>query len=80
MSSGVGEGGFLGLVEEGSVDDVGEFSFEKSEGFSSGWSCFESSFDKGLSVGVDTELGDGDAVDCSVGLSVAASVESEPTL
>ncbi len=36
MSSGVGEGGLVGVGEEGSVDDVGEFSFEESEGFSLG--------------------------------------------
>jgi hypothetical protein len=36
MSSGVGGGGLLGVGEEGSVDDVGEFAFEESEGFSFG--------------------------------------------
>ncbi len=68
----------LGVGEEGPVDDVGEFSFEESEGFSFGGSGFESSFDERLSVGVDAYLGDGYAVDCGVGLPVAASVESEP--
>ena len=75
MSSSVLEGGLLGVGEEGSVDDVGEFSFEQSEGFSSCGSGFDSSSDEGLSVGMDTELGDGDPVDCGVGLSVAAPVE-----
>jgi hypothetical protein len=36
MSSGVGEGGLLGVGEEGSVDDVCEFAFEESDGFSFG--------------------------------------------
>ena len=75
MSSGVFQGGLLGVVEEGSVDDVGEFPFEEAEGFSSGGSGFDSSCDEGLGVGVDAELGDGDPVDCGVGLSVASPVE-----
>jgi hypothetical protein len=36
MSSGLAECGLLGVGEEGSVDDVGEFAFEESEGFSFG--------------------------------------------
>jgi len=36
MSSGVGECGLSDIVEEGPVGDVGEFSFEESEGFSFG--------------------------------------------
>ena len=36
MSSGLCEWGCLGVGEEGSVDDVGEFAFEESEGFSFG--------------------------------------------
>ena len=36
MSSGLCEWGCLGVCEEGSVDDVGEFAFEESEGFSFG--------------------------------------------
>jgi hypothetical protein len=36
MSSGGGEGGLLGVCEEVPVDDVGEFAFEESEGFSFG--------------------------------------------
>jgi hypothetical protein len=36
MSSGVGWCGLLDIVEEGPVDDVGQFSFEESEGFSFG--------------------------------------------
>ncbi len=68
----------LGVGEQGSVDDVGEFSFEESEGFSFGGSGLEASFRKDLGVGMDTELGDGDAMDCGVGLPVAASVESDP--
>ncbi len=78
MSSGVGECGLLGVGEEGSVDDVCEFAFEESEGFSFGGSGFAASFDEGLGVGVDTELGDGDPVERGVGLTVAATVQTVP--
>ncbi len=36
--------------------------------------------DEGLGVGMDAELGDGDAVDCGVGLPVSAAVEAETFL
>ncbi len=36
MPSRGGECGLLGVGEQGSVDDVGEFAFEESEGFSFG--------------------------------------------
>jgi hypothetical protein len=36
MSSGLAECGLLDVGEEGPVDDVGEFAFEESEGFSFG--------------------------------------------
>ncbi len=45
-----------------------------------GGSGFEASFDEGLGVGVDTELGDGDTVEGGVGLPVSAAVESEAIL
>ena len=77
MSSGLAECGLLGVGEEGPVDDVGEFSFEESDGFSFGRAGFESSFDEGLGVGVDAELGDGDTVQGGVGLPVSAAVQSE---
>ena len=60
MSSSGFEGGLVGVGEEGSVNDVGEFSFKQAEGFSTCGSGCESSRDEGLSVAVDTELGDGD--------------------
>ena len=75
MSSGVSELGWLGVGEQVSVDDVGEFAFEESDGFSFGGAGFEASFDEGLRLGVDTHLGDRDAVESGVGLPIAASVE-----
>ena len=36
MSSGLCEWGWLGVGEEVAVDDVGEFAFEESDGFSFG--------------------------------------------
>jgi len=78
MSSGSLELGWLGVCEEVPVDDVGEFAFEESDGFSFGGAGFESSFDEGLSVWVDPHLGDCDAVQRGVGLPVPSSVESEP--
>jgi hypothetical protein len=77
MSSGDGEGGLLGVGEEGPVDNVGEAAFEESEGFSFGGPGFETALDEGLGVGVDTDLGDRDPVQRGVGLPVTASVESE---
>ncbi len=43
-------------------------------------SGFEAPFDEDLGVGMDTELGDGDAVERSVGLAVSAEVEAETFL
>jgi hypothetical protein len=68
----------LGVFDHGAVDDVGESSFQGSESFSFGVSYGESSFHVRFGVGVASDLGDGDAVDCCVGLAVASSVESEP--
>lgn len=54
MSSGVGLCGLLGGVgvgEEGSVDDVGEFAFEGSGGFAFGVAVGGVSCDEVLSVG-----------------------------
>ena len=62
MSSGLVECGLLGVCEEGPVDDVGEFAFEESEGFSFGGAGLEAPGDERFGVGVDTYLGDGDAV------------------
>jgi hypothetical protein len=76
MSSGVGEWVLLGVGEEGAVDDVGEFAFEESKGFSFGGAGLETALDEGLGVGVDTDLGDRDAVQRGVGLPVPSPVES----
>ena len=65
----------MGVGEQVSVDDVGEFAFGESEGFPFGWSGFDASFDERLCVGVHAGLGDRDAVEGSVGLPVPASVE-----
>ena len=78
MSSGALELGWLGVLEEVSVDDVGEFAFEESDGFSFGGSGFEASFDECLRLGVDTHLGDRDPVEGGVGLPVPSAVEPEP--
>ena len=67
----------MGVLEEGSVDDVGESSFEESDGFSLGGSCFDPSFDECLCVWVDPHLGYRDAVERSVGLPVPSTVEAE---
>jgi hypothetical protein len=75
MSSGSFQLGWLGVCEHGSVDDVGEFAFEEPDGFPFGGSGLEASFDERLSVGVDPHLGDGDAVEGGVGLTVPSSVE-----
>ena len=68
----------MGVLVEGAVDDVGESAFEEAEGFSLGGSVLETLGDEGLSVGVDAELGDGNAMQRGAGLPVASSVESEP--
>ena len=78
MSSGGGEGGWFGVCEQGSVDDVGEFAFEESDGFSFGVAGGESFLNEGLSVGMDTHLGDSYAMQGGVGLTVPAPVEAEP--
>ena len=57
MSSGLVECGLLGVCEEGPVDDVGEFAFEESEGFSFGGAGLEAPGDERFGVGVDTYLG-----------------------
>jgi hypothetical protein len=49
-------------VEEVAVDDVGEAPLERAECFAAGAASSESSLDVGLSVGMATALGDGDAV------------------
>ena len=51
MSSGSLELGWLGVCEEVPVDDVGEFAFEESDGFSFGGAGFEASFDECLRLG-----------------------------
>ena len=58
----------------GSVDHVGEFAFEESEGFSFGRAGFDASFDERVDVG----LGDRDAVEGGVGLAVSFAVDPEP--
>ena len=81
MSSGEGLGvGFvvLGVGEEGAVDDVGELAFEGSDGFGFGVAVGEALFQVGLGVGVAADLGDGDAVEGGVDLTVATPVQSEP--
>ena len=75
MSSGLGEGGLLGVGVEGSVDDVGEFAFEGAEGFSFSGTGFESAVDERLGSRVHAGLGDGDAVEGGVGLPVPAPVQ-----
>ena len=78
MSSGLLECVLLGVGEQGPVDDVGEFPFQESEGFSFGRSCFEASGDECFGVGTYPHLGDRNAVQGGVGLSVAAPVQPEP--
>jgi len=68
MSSGPG----LGVVEHGSVDDVGESAFEDAEGFGLGLAGCEVLGDEVLGVGVDSYLGDGDPMQRGVGLTVPA--------
>jgi hypothetical protein len=70
--------GWLGVCDEVPVDDVGESSFEESDGFSLGRSRFDSSFDECLCPWVDAHLGDRDAVERCVGLPVSSPVEPEP--
>src|SRR5690606_4565105 len=83
-SSGGGEqvrrgcGGGVCVGEEGSVDDVGEASLEGSERFGLGLAVLgHAAFEVGLGVVVDAELGDGDAVDGGVELTVSGAGETE---
>ena len=78
MSSGLVEGGLLGVCEQGPVDNVGESAFEESEGFSFGRSSLQSSSDERFGVGMYPYLGDRNAVQRGVGLPVPAPVQSEP--
>ena len=76
MSSGFGwEGGF-GPGVEVAVDDVGEVALGCSAGLAAGFAFGAFPFEVGAGVGVDADLGDGDAVDCGVELAVAAAVEA----
>jgi hypothetical protein len=65
MSSGSWLGGLAGCLcvfDHGAVDDVGESSFEGSEGFSFGVAVAESSVHETFRVGMHPDLGDRNAV------------------
>ncbi len=68
----IGQGG---VREERSVDDVGQPSFEGSDGFFGGVAGVFAALEVGPGVGVPVGLGEGDAVDGAVELPVPYSAE-----
>jgi hypothetical protein len=65
-----------GVGAQGAVDDVGEMSFEHAEGFESAVTGGSAAGEQGSGVGVAAGLGEGDAVQGGVELSVAGAAES----
>lgn len=80
MSSRLWLSGLSGLCvfDHGSVDDVGESPIEDAECLSFGLAAGHVSGDEFLGWRVDPELGYCDSVDGSIGLGVAAPVETKP--
>ncbi len=67
-----------GVGEHGAVDDVGEASFQRSDGLFLRVPGVESALDERFGVRVAADLGDGDPMKRCVDLPVPTPVEPEP--
>jgi len=71
-----GGGSVFGVGDEGAEDNVGQSSFENSNGFGFVVTGCAASLQKGSGIRVVVRLHDCDSVDCGVELSVAGATES----